>query len=32
MLDKTDLNILADLARDRRTSYSKIGSLIGLTM
>jgi DNA-binding Lrp family transcriptional regulator len=31
ILDKTDLNILATLARDCRTSYSSIGSLIGLT-
>lgn len=31
VLDKTDLNILAILARDCRTSYSKIGSLTGLT-
>lgn len=31
MLDKIDLDILAILGRDCRTSYSKIGSLIGLT-
>ncbi len=31
ILDKIDLNILATLARDCRTSYSSIGSLIGLT-
>jgi len=31
ILDKTDFNILATLARDCRTSYSNIGSLIGLT-
>jgi DNA-binding Lrp family transcriptional regulator len=31
ILDKNDLNILATLARDCRTSYSSIGSLIGLT-
>jgi DNA-binding Lrp family transcriptional regulator len=30
-LDKIDLNILATLARDCRTSYSSIGSQIGLT-
>lgn len=30
-LDKVDLDILAILARDCRTSYSKIGSQIGLT-
>jgi DNA-binding Lrp family transcriptional regulator len=30
-LDKTDLDILAILARDCRTSYNKISSLIGLT-
>ncbi|PWU81259.1 MAG: hypothetical protein DLM72_07920 [Candidatus Nitrosopolaris wilkensis] len=31
MLDKIDLNILATLARDCRTSYRSIGSQIGLT-
>jgi DNA-binding Lrp family transcriptional regulator len=31
VLDKTDLDILAILARDCRTSYNKIGSLTGLT-
>lgn len=31
ILDKIDLNILSTLARDCRTSYSSIGSLIGLT-
>ncbi|HEY7078489.1 MAG TPA: AsnC family transcriptional regulator, partial [Nitrososphaeraceae archaeon] len=31
ILDKIDLNILATLARDCRTSYSNIGSLTGLT-
>ncbi|HEX7031654.1 MAG TPA: AsnC family transcriptional regulator [Nitrososphaera sp.] len=31
VLDKTDLNILAILARNCRTSYNKIGSLTGLT-
>src|SRR5437867_7029276 len=31
ILDKIDLNILATLARDCRTSYSSIGSLSGLT-
>jgi DNA-binding Lrp family transcriptional regulator len=31
ILDKIDLNILATLARDCRTSYSSIGSLVGLT-
>jgi len=31
ILDKIDLNILATLARDCRTSYSSIGSQIGLT-
>ncbi len=31
VLDKTDLNILAILARDCRISYSKIGSRTGLT-
>ena len=31
MLDRTDLNILAIFAKDCRTSYSKIGSLTGLT-
>jgi DNA-binding Lrp family transcriptional regulator len=31
ILDKIDLNILATLARDCRTSYSRIGSLIDLT-
>jgi DNA-binding Lrp family transcriptional regulator len=31
ILDKIDLNILATLARDCRTSYSSIGLLIGLT-
>ncbi|HYZ60358.1 MAG TPA: AsnC family transcriptional regulator [Nitrososphaeraceae archaeon] len=31
ILDKIDLNILAILGRDCRTSYSKIGSLIGMT-
>ena len=31
LLDKIDLHILAILGRDCRTSYSKIGSLIGLT-
>jgi DNA-binding Lrp family transcriptional regulator len=30
-IDKIDLDILAILGRDCRTSYSKIGSLIGLT-
>lgn len=30
-LDKIDLDILAILGRDCRTSYSKIGSLIGMT-
>src|SRR5919198_2027745 len=31
ILDKVDLNILATLARDCRTSYKSIGSLVGLT-
>jgi DNA-binding Lrp family transcriptional regulator len=31
ILDKIDLKILATLARDCRTSYSSIGSVIGLT-
>jgi DNA-binding Lrp family transcriptional regulator len=31
ILDKNDLNILPTLARDCRTSYSSIGSQIGLT-
>jgi DNA-binding Lrp family transcriptional regulator len=31
ILDKIDLNILSTLARDCRTSYSSIGSQIGLT-
>ncbi|MDQ6866566.1 MAG: Lrp/AsnC family transcriptional regulator [Thermoproteota archaeon] len=31
LLDKNDLNILATLARDSRTSYNSIGSLVGLT-
>jgi DNA-binding Lrp family transcriptional regulator len=31
ILDEINLNILATLARDCRTSYSSIGSLIGLT-
>src|ERR687887_911555 len=31
ILDKVDLNILATLARDCRTSYKSIGSLCGLT-
>src|SRR5215831_18362105 len=31
LLDKTDLNILATLARDCRISYSSIGSQTGLT-
>ncbi|HEY6535300.1 MAG TPA: AsnC family protein [Candidatus Nitrosocosmicus sp.] len=31
ILDKIDLNILPTLAIDCRTSYSNIGSLIGLT-
>jgi DNA-binding Lrp family transcriptional regulator len=31
ILDKNDLTILPTLARDCRTSYSSIGSLIGLT-
>jgi DNA-binding Lrp family transcriptional regulator len=31
ILDKIDLNILATLARDCRTSYNGIGSLVGLT-
>jgi DNA-binding Lrp family transcriptional regulator len=31
ILDKIDFNILATLARDSRTSYSSIGSLVGLT-
>jgi DNA-binding Lrp family transcriptional regulator len=31
ILEKIDLNILATLAMDCRTSYSSIGSLIGLT-
>jgi DNA-binding Lrp family transcriptional regulator len=31
ILEKIDLNILATLARDCRTSYSSIGSLVGLT-
>jgi DNA-binding Lrp family transcriptional regulator len=31
ILDKIDLKILATLARDCRTSYSSIGSLVGLT-
>jgi len=30
-LDKIDFNILATLARDCRTSYSSMGSMIGLT-
>lgn len=30
ILDKIDLNILATLARDCRTSYRSIGSQIGL--
>jgi DNA-binding Lrp family transcriptional regulator len=31
ILDKIDLTILSTLTRDSRTSYNKIGSLIGLT-
>ena len=31
ILDTIDLNILSTLARDCRTSYSSIGSQIGLT-
>ena len=31
ILDKNDLTILPTLARDCRTSYSSIGSQIGLT-
>ena len=31
ILDKNDLTILPTLARDCRTSYSSIGSKIGLT-
>jgi DNA-binding Lrp family transcriptional regulator len=31
ILDKVDLNILATLARDCRTSYRSIGSLVGMT-
>ncbi len=31
ILDKNDLTILPTLARDCRTSYNKIGSLIGMT-
>jgi Lrp/AsnC family leucine-responsive transcriptional regulator len=31
ILDKSDLSILPDLARDCRTSYSYISSQIGLT-
>lgn len=31
ILDNIDFNILAILARDCRTSYSSMGSLIGLT-
>jgi DNA-binding Lrp family transcriptional regulator len=31
ILDKIDLNILVTLTRDCRTSYSSIGSMIGLT-
>jgi DNA-binding Lrp family transcriptional regulator len=31
ILDKIDFNILSTLARDCRTSYSSMGSLVGLT-
>ena len=31
VLDKTDLTILSTLARNCRTSYSSIGSEVGLT-